>query len=131
MAGLHEGVAEHARRELAQYNVRIAGGTGRPVRTRGASTRGSPGRGALPTHRAVLDLLEQAACHSARAGQLVQAFAIYHDNLGGFDHLGATLHDYARGMKIVSLFLDDAVPAALRDRARADSERYQSALRLR
>ncbi len=127
---VHEGAAkylEDALKERHNYLLRSAGGS-RPVRVRGVGLTGAPSRGSLPTDPAVLDLLEELIYHAARSCRFEEAFALYRDNLGGFDHLGATLHEHLRGQRIIAPFLDAASPR-IRDEARAEYERYRTALR--
>jgi hypothetical protein len=127
---VHEGAAEYlqsALRERHNFQVRTTGGRG-PVRTRGGgSLRDAPFKGPLPTDRHLLDLLEELIYHATRSCRFEEAFALYRDNLGGFDHLGARLGEYLRGQRIVSLFLD-ADSFSIQALASAEYERYHTAL---
>src|SRR5262249_13854638 len=124
---MHDGVARYRQRELEAHNYRIPAGGGASGRTRGITTRGPPRPGPLPSDPVVLDLLEEVVYHSARGGNFTEALAIYRDNLGGFYHLGRTLHDFSRGQRIVSWFLDAKAPPQIREEGRTEVDLYQSA----
>jgi hypothetical protein len=54
-----------------------------------------------PEDRITLDLVEEAIHHAAQAGRPADAWALYHDVLGGLRHLGWRLGEMARGLRIL------------------------------
>lgn len=77
------------------------------IRTRGAvRLRGSSDQ--RPTEPVLLDLLEEAVYHALKAGRVEEAWELYRSRLGGFDHLGGSVNELARGYRITEMFLQDA-----------------------
>jgi hypothetical protein len=126
---LQAGVDRYIEEELARNNYRLVSAGGRPIRTRGVGLRSSPDSSRLPREPAILDLLEELVRNAAGRGNVEEAFAMYQNNLGGFDHLGKSVGQYLRGLEISALFLD-AGPERVRSEARVEHERYRQALGL-
>jgi transcriptional regulator with XRE-family HTH domain/tetratricopeptide (TPR) repeat protein len=64
-----------------------------------------------PTDPADLDRYEQMIGATRHAGNPGEAFNLYHFRLGGYQHLGWVVGDYARGLRILSAFSTDGTPA--------------------
>jgi hypothetical protein len=124
---LHEGVSRYLQRELQQRGHRVKTSAQGPVRVRGVGLSSSPVRGDLPRDRVVLELLEELIYHAVQRGALEEAFQLYRANLGGYEHLGATLGEHLRGLRIVAPFLT-AGSARIREQAGQDQARYLTAL---
>jgi hypothetical protein len=110
---IHLGAAEYLQRQVGpgQFRVAVRGA----VRTRGAvPLRGRPQR-SLPAQAALLNLIEEAIYHYLKAGKAEEACRVYLDRLGGYEHLGRELGDYARGERVTSMFLPPAPTAPSAD----------------
>ncbi len=127
---LHEGAHNYLMRKIqkGEFRVQVRGA----VRTRGAATR-VPSEARFPTETHVLNLLEEAIHHALKAGRAEEAYRLYRDMLGGYEHLATTLRDYGRGERITALFLSPADTAVAEsfpwfDSLRHDHERFLKAL---
>jgi hypothetical protein len=60
-----------------------------------------------PRDKALLDRYEALIEHTRLAGRLREAFDLYRDGLGFYDHLGKVLGENARGLRIVAAFSTD------------------------
>jgi hypothetical protein len=63
-----------------------------------------------PTDPAMLDRYETLIEHTRLAGRTQDAFNLYWFGLGGYWHLGETLGEYSRGLRILSAFSPDGIP---------------------
>jgi tetratricopeptide (TPR) repeat protein len=63
-----------------------------------------------PTEQAVLDRYEELIEHTRLAGKTAEAFELFAFGLGGYDHLGRVLGEYARGRRILAAFAPDGDP---------------------
>ncbi len=66
-----------------------------------------------PTDPATLDRYEALIEHTRLAGRAREAFDLYWSGLGGYTHLGNTLGEYIRGLRILSAFSADGSPEAV------------------
>ena len=73
------------------------------IRDHFSNLTSAPG-GSLPTSKGMLDLLEEVAYHAISAGSEAEAADIYRGKLGGANHLGHGLGEYARGLRILRAF---------------------------
>ncbi len=127
----HEGVERYLERQVGPGAVRLP--VHGAVRTRGAARLCGAHRTPLPTEPKVLDLLEEMVYHALAAGHGEDAFTLYRDRLGGFEHLGRALGDYSRGLRLTSLFLPPSPTALPQDsphlaRLQEDHDRFVKAL---
>jgi hypothetical protein len=101
---LHEAASDYLSRQLGpdEFRTRVRGA----VRTRGGTRLGVPPRAQLPAGDDLLDLAEQVIYHTLKAGRPQQAGRFYLERLGGYEHLGETLRQHSRGLRILAQILE-------------------------
>jgi hypothetical protein len=70
---------------------------------RGVTLRFRPGS-ANPENPALLDALEEVIYHTVRSGNEREGYRLYAGRMGGRDHLGKVLGEFARGARILRYF---------------------------
>jgi hypothetical protein len=73
------------------------------LNSHGVTLRLRPGS-AFPENPALLDALEEVIYHTARSGNEAEAYQLYENRLGGRDHLGKVIGEFARGARILRYF---------------------------
>jgi hypothetical protein len=71
--------------------------------TPGVTLRFRPGS-ANPEDPALLDALEEVIYHTVRSGNEAEAYRLYSGRMGGREHLGKVLGEFARGARILRYF---------------------------
>jgi hypothetical protein len=71
--------------------------------TPGVTLRSRPGT-AKPEDPALLDVLEEVIYHTVRSGSVGEARQLYEGRMGGRDHLGKVIGEFARGARILRYF---------------------------
>jgi len=103
-------LGEDAYSVLARFINAVAAGD-RPeaprVPRRLISLAGKPGQ-RHPDDKSTLDLIEELIHHAVNAGHRAAARHLYEQRLGGRDHLGKVLGEFARGERIVAALLATA-----------------------